>query len=110
MEVASGLIKLRPDAEQAQGEWQAAMSSRVNEVMQSLKAEGVQLESWFKVELAGESYLLWYMRAESLQKAVEVFQQSTKAIDLFHFQALSEFAVKDGHIETELLLHFENSD
>ena len=110
MEVASGLIKLRSGAEQAQGEWQATMSSRVDEVMQSLKAEGVQLESWFKVELAGESYLLWYMRAESLQKAVEMFQQSTKAIDLFHFQALSDIAVEGGHIKAELLLHFESSD
>lgn len=109
MEVASGLIKLRQGTEQSLDDWQNTMSTRLSEVMESLQAEGVHIESWFQVKIEGENYLLWYMRAESMQKAVEAFQQSTKAIDLFHFEALSAMTAPDGYIMAEPLLNFTNS-
>ncbi|OAN17917.1 hypothetical protein A3K86_03090 [Photobacterium jeanii] len=108
MEIASGLIKLRQGFDSNVEYWQQTMSTRIDEVMQSLQAEGVQIESWFKVKIEGDDYLIWYMRAESIERAVEVFQQSSKDIDKFHFEVLSQITAPDGFINAEPLLDFHH--
>ncbi len=108
MEISSGLIKLHKGSEEKVAHWQEVMSARVDEILESLKAEGIELESWFKVELAGDTYLLWYMRAESIEKAVAAFQQSTKDIDKFHFETLSEISSPEGFVIAEPLLDVQS--
>jgi len=45
--------------------------------------EGAEIESWFRVKIDGQDYLLWYMRAESMQKVFEVSRHSsTRLIDI----------------------------
>lgn len=110
MEYAAGLMKLKPGSEDVLASWQSTMASRVAEVRASMESEGVSVESWFKLELAGQTYLMWYMRAESMQKAVEAFQKSTASIDQFHFESLTAIVEPDGHSFAQPLLDFSVSE
>lgn len=68
MEYASGLIKLKPKTEDKVEQWRSTIASRLNEAAATLQDEKVQIESWFKVEIAGDKYLLWYLRAQSIAR------------------------------------------
>ncbi|USD66960.1 DUF6176 family protein [Vibrio sp. SCSIO 43136] len=104
MEMASGLIKLRDGVEQNVTDWQLTMASRLEEVRASLVEEGVEFESWFRVNIDGAEFLLWYMRAECMQKANEVFQNSENAIDKVHYEFLARVTENNGHYDAEPLL------
>lgn len=92
MESAAGLIKLAPDYEEDLEDWRKTLVSRRDEVLQSLRDEGVALESWFQIEVDGAPYLLWFMHAESIAKAREVFMNSKHDIDAYHLGKMSKMA------------------
>ena len=104
MESAAGLIKLRPDHAKDLAEWRDTLTSRRDEVLQLLRNEGVAVESWFQIEIAGEPYLLWFMQAESIAKAQEVFVRSTHDIDAYHLEKLMKMG--EARIDAELILDF----
>jgi hypothetical protein len=72
MEMAAGLIKLNPDSNSKVDEWRDTMKSRMDEALATLVHEGAEIESWFRIKIEGQDYLLWYMRAESMKKVFEV--------------------------------------
>jgi hypothetical protein len=98
MEIASGLIKLKPGSDEKVEKWRKTISSRLNEAIVTLKDEGVEIESWFKVEIEGQDFLLWYMRAESIARAFEVSQTLKHPIDQFHYKLMAEIMDTDGRI------------
>lgn len=105
MEYASGLIKLKPGSEDRLEHWVSTISNRRSEVIETLHHEDVSLETWFQLKIENDSYLLWYMKAKSIEHAQKVFLSSTRKIDLFHLETLQMVAEKAYH--TDLLLHFE---
>jgi hypothetical protein len=58
-----------------------------------LKDEDVQVESWFTIEIGGEKYLLWYLRARSIRRVFEVSQRLKHPIDKFHYEIMSAITV-----------------
>lgn len=84
MEVAAGLIELKPDSLEQVETWAKTINERLDEALATLQDEGVELESWFHISLAEKDYLLFYMRTESLQQAHETAEQSQHDIDAFH--------------------------
>lgn len=102
METAAGLIKLKPDSSDIVGEWRTTLETRRAEALQTLRDEGVSIESWFHVEIEGEPYLLWYMRAESIQRVWEIAEKSKHDIDAYHFKVMSQ--ISHSHTETTPLL------
>lgn len=60
------------------------LTSRQDEAIETLKAEGVFIESWFHVVLHGRDYLIAYMRAQDIQKAQEIGRKSQFDIDQVH--------------------------
>jgi Family of unknown function (DUF6176) len=89
MEYASGLIKLKPESEEKVDEWRSTIASRLDEAAATLKDEDVQVESWFTIEIGGEKYLLWYLRARSIKRVFEVSQLLKHPIDKFHYEMMS---------------------
>ena len=82
--------------------WAKELNKRRDEVLATLVNEGVRIESVF---LDGET-LVYYMRAESLDEAREVYAHSTHAIDAYHRRFKDETF---GERRTlELLVDFEN--
>lgn len=104
MEYASGLIKLKANSEAQVEHWKNTLSSRLDEVALTLQDEQVQIETWFKVTIAGENYLLWYLRAKSIRKVFEVSQQLKHPIDQFHYQLMAEITQENGNIIAEPLI------
>jgi len=98
MEIASGLIKLKPGTDEKVDEWRNTISSRLEEAIATLKDEGVEIESWFKVEIEGQNYLLWYMRAESIARAFKVSQTLNHPIDQLHYKLMAEITDVNGRI------------
>jgi hypothetical protein len=89
MEYASDLIKLKPGSEEKVEEWRSTIASRLDEAAATLKDEEVQVESWFTIQIGGEKYLLWYLRARSIKRVFEVSQQLKHPIDKFHYEIMA---------------------
>jgi hypothetical protein len=104
MEYASGLIKLKPDTEELVDEWKATIASRLNEAAETLQEEEVQIESWFKVEIEGSKYLLWYLRAKSIKRVFEVSMELKHPIDKFHYEIMAKITAENGNTLAEPLI------
>lgn len=103
METAAGLIKLKPDTTGDLQEWCDTLNARREDVLASLRNEGVTIESWFQIEIAGQPYLLWFMQAESIARAREVFLASDQAIDAYHLEKMTKMS--ESQIEATSLLN-----
>lgn len=84
MDIGAVLIKLKPNTMSNVDAWQTELNARKDEAIETLKAEGVFVESWFHVHLEGHDYLIAYMRAEDIAKAQQIGRESQLAIDAMH--------------------------
>lgn len=78
------LIKLKPDSIDRVTEWANTLNQRSGEVFETLKNEGVCLESAFLAHINDNDYLVYVMRAEDFDKAKAVTKMSTSLIDEYH--------------------------
>jgi len=104
MEYASGLIKLKPNSEDKVTLWRDTISKRLDEAAKTLQDEETQIESWFTVEINGDKYLLWYLRATSIQKVFEVSMQLKHPIDQFHYEIMEQITAENGNIQATPLI------
>ncbi|AQS37181.1 hypothetical protein Sps_02021 [Shewanella psychrophila] len=104
MEYASGVIKLKPNSEAKVEQWISVIASRLGEAAATLKDEQVQIESWFKIEIEGQQYLLWYLRAKSIKRVFELSMKLKHPIDLFHFELMAEITADNGNISAVPLM------
>lgn len=95
-------VRLRPGSLERVREWAAELNSRRDEVLATLRDEGVRIESVF---LDGET-LVYYMRADDLEHARAVYARSEHAIDAYHQGFKDE--TFDEQTALELLVDFEN--
>lgn len=90
METIAGVIELKPNSLEAVEKWAETFNERTDEVVATLQDEKVQIESWFHLSLNEKDYLILYMRAESIERAQEVFQNSEHSIDAYHQQFIQD--------------------
>jgi hypothetical protein len=95
-------VRLKPGSLPRVREWARELNTRRDEVLATLADEGVHVESVF---LDGES-LVYYMRAESIERSREVYARSAHAIDAYHQRFKDE--TFDGQETLQLLVDFEN--
>jgi hypothetical protein len=81
METAAGLLELKPGFEEFVHDWCATTTRRCDEALETLRAEGVAVESWFQVDIEGQPYLLGYLRAGSIKRVWKAARQSSLEID-----------------------------
>lgn len=86
MDVFANIIELKPNSLDRVEEWVKTLTERADEAIETLRDEGVNIESWFHLSLDGKDYLLCYMRAESIDTARAVAKSSPHAIDAYHQQ------------------------
>jgi L-rhamnose mutarotase len=95
-------VRLEPGSLPRVREWAAELNARRDEVLATLRDEGVRVESVF---LDGET-LVYYLKADSVDKARDVYAGSQHAIDAYHQRFKDEtFAERT---QLELLVDFEN--
>lgn len=104
MEYASGLIKLKPNTDHKITQWRDTISSRLDEAAATLQDEEVQIESWFKIVIEGQQYLLWYLRAKSIKRVFKVSMQLKHPIDRFHYELMAEITATNGNIQAEPII------
>jgi L-rhamnose mutarotase len=95
-------VRLEPGSLPRVREWAAELNARRDEVLATLRDEGVRVESVF---LDGET-LVYYLKADSVDKARDVYAGSQHPIDAYHQRFKDEtFAERT---QLELLVDFEN--
>ena len=103
METAVGLMGLKPDTAGDLQELRDMLDTRRADVLDTLRNKGVTIESWFQIEIDWQPYLLWFMQAESIARAREVFLASDHAIDAYHLEKMTKMA--ETQIEATSLLN-----
>lgn len=84
MDVNAVLIKLKQDSSEQVESWKNELNACKQEAIETLKAEGVYVESWFHLNLEGQDYLLAYMRADDIALAQQIGRNSQFPIDQVH--------------------------
>jgi L-rhamnose mutarotase len=95
-------VRLEPGSLGRVREWAAELNARRDEVVATLRDEGIRVESVF---LDGET-LIYYLKADNLEQAREVYARSTHAIDAYHQRFKDETFAEQTQLE--LLVDFEN--
>jgi hypothetical protein len=73
-------------------EWFETLKSRYNETVQTLENEGIIVESVFLDRIGEDDFLIYYMRADDIDKAIEIYNKSTAAIDIYHKENWRKFS------------------
>lgn len=94
----------KPDKKQAWLDWSCELLRRREEVIETLKEEGVLSESCFISE-DGES-IFYFMEAEDIEKVHRVFADSIHDIDLDHKKVMGESLVRISQLKC--LFHIDN--
>lgn len=99
-------IRLKPGMLDVVRQWATELNNRSEEVIATLQDEHVKIESVFLESNETGDYLIYYMIADDFDKAAEVANQSSHAIDAYH----KDFKKKAFDIKQPLekLIHFEN--
>ncbi len=73
----------------------ALENERRDETLKSFKNEGIFFETAFLNEENGTYFLIYFMKAKDVKKAVEIFQNSKLSIDDFHKECWEKYT--EGH-------------
>ena len=101
MEIDCAIIELKPNSHERVREWASHILKNKGEAVETLKNEGVTIESFFLVEIEDKDYLIGYMRAKSREKAQEVVKKSLSEIDAYHQKFKKDTWVRS--IQSELM-------
>jgi hypothetical protein len=99
-------IKLKPDSLEQVREWALTINSRKDEAIETLRREGIIIESVFLDKTSEGDFLIYYVKAKDLEDAKKAFQRSTVAIDEYHRQFKKE--TWDDFNNLEVLVDLEN--
>jgi hypothetical protein len=101
-------IELKPESLERVREWALTLNGRPDEVLATLRDEGVTLEAAFLDEVGEKTYLIYIMKAESMSHARAVADKSTHSIDAYHRGVMREIC--GPRKELEILIDFDRSD
>jgi hypothetical protein len=102
METVCVKVRLKPGSLPRVQAWAAELNARRDEVLATLRDEGVVVESVF---LDGEE-LVYYLKAKDVAQAQAVYARSRRAIDAYHREFKDEAFAEQRTLE--LLIDFEN--
>ena len=92
-------VALKKGSTEAVKEWFRTLMDRRDETLVSLKNEGVVVESAFLDQQPDGDFLIYYMRAEDIEKAIAVFQNSSLAIDAYHKDCWGKYCEASNPLE-----------
>jgi hypothetical protein len=87
-------------------EWARELQTRTDEVLATLRDEGVVIESVFLDHDEQGDFLLYFMKARSLEAAAQAARRSSHPIDQYHGQF--KLDTWESRTPLELLIDFEN--
>jgi len=87
-------------------EWARELQARTDEVLATLRDEGVVIESVFLDHDEQGDFLLYFMKARSLKAAAQTMRRSSDPVDQYHSQF--KLDAWESRTPLELLIDFEN--
>lgn len=93
MDLSATLIELKPNTASHVEDWKEFIKTNLDLALDSIRSEGVEIESWFLLQLDGKDYLLCYMRASSIKHAIKVGSTSGNPVDIYHKDFLKSACV-----------------
>ena len=106
METVCVKVRLKEGSIERVRERAAELNRRGAEVQATLSDEGVVVESVFLDRTGHGDFLIYYVRARSLEEARRVVQASRHSIDAYHQQFKRE--TWESRAPLELLIDFES--
>lgn len=85
--------------------WFQTLKERMNETLESLKNEGVFVESAFLDIQGTDLYLIYYIKAKDIAHVYEVFTNSDLAIDHYYKKCWKQYC--EGRVILEELLDID---
>ena len=79
-------VELAPESRARVKEWAAEILRRRPEALATLQQEGVTVESVFLEAVAGTDYLVYYMRAQDMKRALAAGRTIADDIQRYHRQ------------------------
>ena len=86
METRCVRIRLKPDTLEKVREWAEHVNTHKAEAHEILKGEGVIIENAFLDMVAGEHYLIYFMKAKNLAKAQLATAPEPGSLGAYHHQ------------------------
>ncbi len=87
--------------------WFSELNHRKDEVLESLKNEGIIVESAFLDKVNDSYFLIYYIKSKDIKKALEIFASSSLPIDNFYKKNWNlfceEITVLDPILDVDLL-------
>ena len=83
--------KLKKDSVEHVIEWFNTLKIRINEMIDTLKNEGVVIESVFLDKHGDDNFLIYYMKAMDISRVHEIFGNSTLPIDTYHKECWKKY-------------------
>ena len=77
-------VRLRRGSIERVREWADELNRRSDEVLETLREEGVAIEAAFLDRTSEGDFLIYFMKAQSLEAAQEVGRRSQHPIDDYH--------------------------
>lgn len=99
-------VRLKPGSLGRVRAWSAELTGRSDEVLATLRDERVIVESVFLDQTSDGDFLIYYLKARSLEQAGQAAQQSRHEIDAYHQEFKRD--TWDTRKPLELLIDFEN--
>ena len=109
VEILARLIELKPGSSEQVHDWAKFISEHRLAALETLRAEGVMIESWFSLSLHDKDYLLCYMRVDSMSRAEQVAASSSNPVDVYHQQFKVNTWVRGAGCEGKLLVDLHDS-
>jgi hypothetical protein len=101
--------KIEDGKESRLREWMAEVREREEEALETLENEGMHSESAFVEHTDDGDFLIYYLKADDVDRALEAHEESSHELDEQHRRVMDE--VIEGGSDTgeyELLYHLEN--
>lgn len=99
MEVACYRIQLKENMITKVKDWANRLNSEIIEVKVLLEKEGVTIESAFLEQSETGNFLVYYLRAANIKKALDTAKASQHPVDIFHRKVMSEITANINRLE-----------
>jgi Family of unknown function (DUF6176) len=99
-------VKLKQNSQQALCDWKDFLKLHKEEVLKTLKNEGVVLEAVFLDQIGTDHFLIYVMTSENFEKVKTVASNSQAVVDIFHREFKNQHWDNVEHLEN--LVEFYN--
>ncbi|WP_134669865.1 DUF6176 family protein [Halorussus marinus] len=92
-------------------EWAREVRDREAEAIETLKNEGMYEETAFIEHTDGGDFLIYYMKAEDVDRVYEAYEESSHAIDEEHEQVMLDVLENGDNVgDYDFLYHLDNPE